>query len=147
MALASASQTDSDSFELGIATDKVCFVILKARQFDVKEGNADPDSGSNAIDDGMTDVLETKPDDPVYAELVAFIGGLDLDEQLWRWPGSAAARTTSPNGPRRCRRRATSTTTAPRSISSGFRCSATIWKRASPSSAKAARTKTRLSKR
>jgi hypothetical protein len=82
MALASASNPDSDSFELGIAADKVCFVILKARQFDVKEGNADPDSGSNPIDDGMTDVLEHKPDDPVYRELVAFIGGLDLDEQL-----------------------------------------------------------------
>lgn len=82
MALASAPNPDPDSFELGIAADKVCFVIVKARQFDVKEGNADPDSGSNPIDDGMTDVLEHKPDDPVYRELVAFIGALDLDEQL-----------------------------------------------------------------
>lgn len=82
MALVSAPQPDPESFELAIASDKVCFVIVKARQFDVKEGNADPDSGSNPIDDGMTDVLEHKPDDPVYGELVAFIGGLDLDEQL-----------------------------------------------------------------
>lgn len=82
MPLAASSDPESESFELGIASDKVCFVILKARQFDVKEGNADPDSGSNPIDDGMTDVLEHKPDDPVYRELVAFIGGLDLDEQL-----------------------------------------------------------------
>jgi hypothetical protein len=82
MALASAPQSDPESFELAIASDKVCFVILKARQFDVKEGNADPDSGSNPIDDGMTDVLEHKPDDPVYAELVAFIRALDIEEQI-----------------------------------------------------------------
>jgi hypothetical protein len=80
--MALASNPDSDSFELGIAADKVCFVILKARQFDVKEGNADPDSGSNPIDDGMTDVLEHKPDDPVYAELVSFIRALDIEEQV-----------------------------------------------------------------
>jgi hypothetical protein len=82
MPLAASSDPESESFELAIASDKVCFVILKARQFDVKEGNADPNSGSNPIDDGMTDVLEHKPDDPVYAELVAFIRALDIEEQI-----------------------------------------------------------------
>jgi hypothetical protein len=48
----------------------------------VKEGNADPNSGSDAIDDGFTDVLEDKPDDPVYRELTQFISGLDIEEQL-----------------------------------------------------------------
>ncbi len=67
---------------LGIATESVCRIILKARQFDAKEGDSDPDSGSNATDDGMTDVLEDTSDDPVRRELVAFIGGLDLDEQI-----------------------------------------------------------------
>jgi hypothetical protein len=74
--------TESNVPELGIATDKVCFVIVKARQFDVKEGNSDPDSGSDAIDDGFTDVLEDTPDDPVYRELIGFINGLDVEEQL-----------------------------------------------------------------
>jgi len=69
--------------ELGINPDKVCYVIAKARQFDVKEANSDPDSGSNATDDGMTDVLEDTPDDPTYKELVAFIRGLDEEEQIW----------------------------------------------------------------
>lgn len=73
---------DPDAVELGIATDKVCHVIWKARQFDVKEADADPDSGSNASDDGMIDVLESRPNDPVYAELRAFIHALDLDEQI-----------------------------------------------------------------
>ena len=79
-------ETDSDpegvDLELGIATDKVCHIIWKARQFDVKEADADPDSGSNAADDGMTDVLESKPDDPVYVELVSFIRALDVEEQI-----------------------------------------------------------------
>ena len=69
--------------DLGINTDKVCFVIAKARQFDVKEADSDPDSGSNPADDGMTDVLEDTPDDPTYKELVAFIRALDEDEQIW----------------------------------------------------------------
>lgn len=64
-----------------ISTDKVCHVIAKARQFDVKEAQSDPDSGSNASDDGMTDVLEDTPDDPTKRELVAFIGAMNVDEQ------------------------------------------------------------------
>jgi len=64
-----------------IATDTVCRVVIKARQFDVKEAEADPDEGSNAADDGFTDVLEDTPDDPVYQELKSFIDGLDVDEQ------------------------------------------------------------------
>lgn len=73
---------DPDEVELGVATDKVCHVIWRARQFDVKEADSDPDSASNASDDGMTDVLESNANDPVYAELLAFIRALDLEEQL-----------------------------------------------------------------
>jgi hypothetical protein len=43
--------------ELMISPDKVGFLIEKAREFDVKEGVNDPDSGSNAADDDMIDVL------------------------------------------------------------------------------------------
>lgn len=64
-----------------IATDTVCRIVIKARQFDVKEGEVDPDEASNATDDGFTDVLEDDPDDPVYQELKSFIDGLDVDEQ------------------------------------------------------------------
>ncbi len=67
---------------LAISPDKVCFIIAKARMFDVKETVSDPDSGSNATDDGMTDVLEDLPDDATYQELVAFIRALDEDEQV-----------------------------------------------------------------
>ena len=68
--------------ELGINSDKVCHIIAKAHVFGVKEGDSDPDSGSNATDDGMTDVLEDKPGDASYRELMAFIRTLSEDEQV-----------------------------------------------------------------
>jgi hypothetical protein len=70
--------------ELGINIDKVCTIIAKARQFDAKEANSDPDSGSNAFDDGMTDVLEDLPtgQDATRLEIVEFIRALDEDEQF-----------------------------------------------------------------
>ena len=64
---------------LNIATDKVGFIILKAREYDVKEGDSDPDTGSNPTDDGNADVLEDQAGDPVREELVAAIRGLDED--------------------------------------------------------------------
>ena len=78
-----APEEDEDAPELGIAADKVRIVIAKARQFDAKEGDSDPDEGSNPTDDGATDVLEDDPDnDAVRQELVAFINGLNEDEQI-----------------------------------------------------------------
>jgi hypothetical protein len=74
---------DDDVIELGISPEKVRYIIVKARQFDAKEGDADPDEGSNASDDKMADVLEDKPgDDAVRSELTSFINALDEDEQI-----------------------------------------------------------------
>ena len=67
---------------LTISPEKVCFFILKAREFDVKDAVSDPDSGSNASDDGMIDVLEDHPDDPTQQELRSFIDALTEDEQV-----------------------------------------------------------------
>jgi len=67
---------------LAISTDKVCFIALKAREFDVKDVLTDPDDGSNPSDDGMVSVLEDNPDDPVVQELIAFINSLVIDEQV-----------------------------------------------------------------
>ena len=91
--------------------DKVGFIILKAREFDVKEEDSDPDEGSNPTDDGNADVLEDKADDPVREELLGAIRGLNEDERAdwWRWPGWAAAPTTWKNGTRRWPRRAANT--------------------------------------
>src|SRR5262245_31096357 len=41
---------------LAISSDKVCFIIIKAREYDVKDVVTDPDSGSNGVDDGMISV-------------------------------------------------------------------------------------------
>jgi hypothetical protein len=66
---------------LSISPEKVAYLIVKTREFDVQDANSDPDSGSNAIDDGMTDVLEDHGDNPVRQEIRAFVGALDEDEK------------------------------------------------------------------
>ena len=68
--------------DLQISSDKVCHIIVKARSFDVKDAEVDEDEGSNATDDGMTDVLEDQPNDATEEELAAFIDGLNVDEQV-----------------------------------------------------------------
>jgi hypothetical protein len=68
--------------ELTISPEKVGFLIEKARQFDVKEAASDPDSGSNAADDDMIDVLEDDGRDPVAREIAGFIDALSEDEQV-----------------------------------------------------------------
>jgi hypothetical protein len=70
-----------DSPTLNIATDKLAFIIEKARAFDVKESDRDPDSGSNPSDDGNADILEDKADDPTREELVGAIRELNEDER------------------------------------------------------------------
>ena len=67
---------------LNLPLDKVSFIILKAREYDVKESDVDPDAGSNAIDDGQTDILTDKAEDPVHEELLGAIRGLNDDERV-----------------------------------------------------------------
>lgn len=68
--------------QIEIATDKVCFIVVMAREFDVQDVVTDPNSGSNATDDGMVSVLEAHAGDPTRQELSAFINALDEDEQI-----------------------------------------------------------------
>jgi predicted protein tyrosine phosphatase len=67
---------------LDINPEKVRQVITEARMFDVKEADSDPDSGSNASDDGMADILEDMEDDATLQELTEFIRSMDEDEQI-----------------------------------------------------------------
>ena len=67
---------------LDFPSDKLGFVIVKAREYDVKESDSDPDEGSNPTDDGNTDVLMDKSDDPVREELLGAIRELPEDERL-----------------------------------------------------------------
>ncbi|MFC0242100.1 DUF3775 domain-containing protein [Rhodopseudomonas telluris] len=68
--------------ELAISTDKVGFLIEKAREYDVKEGASDIDSGSNGADDNMIDVLEDNGADPVAQEIAGFISAMTEEEQI-----------------------------------------------------------------
>ncbi|UFZ03288.1 DUF3775 domain-containing protein [Bradyrhizobium ontarionense] len=67
--------------ELTISPEKVAFLIEKAREFDVKEEVSDAESGSNAADDDMVDVLQDSGDDPVVGEITGFINAMTEDEQ------------------------------------------------------------------
>jgi hypothetical protein len=68
--------------ELSISPEKLCFIVVKAREFDVKDVVTDPGDSSNATDDAMLSVLEDHPNDHVLQELTAFIRALTEDEQI-----------------------------------------------------------------
>jgi hypothetical protein len=60
--------------------DKVCFIIVKAREYngtDEVGGDA-----SNATDDGFSSALTENNERPVRAELVSFIDNLNDDEKV-----------------------------------------------------------------
>ena len=67
---------------LAISPEKVCFIVVKAREFDAKDELTEPDPGSNPADDMEISVLEEHADDPVVEELTALINALSEDEQI-----------------------------------------------------------------
>jgi|SRR5271165_6627054 len=67
---------------LTIKPEQVCFIIVKAREFDVKEADDEQDSGSNPSDHMEMEVLEDLPDDPVQQEIAEFISAMNEDEQI-----------------------------------------------------------------
>jgi hypothetical protein len=67
---------------LAINPEKVRQVIVEARMFDAQEEDCDHDSGSNASDDMMADVLEDSGDDAIYQELMEYLRSLDEEEQV-----------------------------------------------------------------
>jgi len=68
--------------ELSVSTEKLCYIIAKAREFDVKDVVTDVGDSSNASDDGMVSVLEDHRDDPVVQEIAAAIFAMSEDEQV-----------------------------------------------------------------
>ncbi len=66
--------------ELNISGEKVCYVIIKAREYDAKVDPVEPDPGSNPVDTGEREVLEDYRDDPTAAELWEAIEDLNEDE-------------------------------------------------------------------
>lgn len=66
--------------ELRISSEKICYIVVKAREFDVKVAPEWMDDASNPTDDGMTRILEDYKDDPTLAELQSYLEALDEDE-------------------------------------------------------------------
>jgi hypothetical protein len=71
---------DAEPVELAVDPETVCFLIVKAREFDVKVDPADEGSGSDVTDDDDIDVLEDRRDDPTYAEIMGTLEALNEDE-------------------------------------------------------------------
>lgn len=66
--------------ELSISPEKVCYIIIKAREFDAKVEPVEPDPASNPTDDGEREILQDYAGDPTLAELSAAIDDLNNDE-------------------------------------------------------------------
>ena len=67
---------------LALTSEQTAFIIAKAREFDVKVEVDDPDSGSNASDDGMLAILEDNADDATLSEITSFLNALNEDSQI-----------------------------------------------------------------
>ena len=74
---------------LEVNPETVCFLILKAHQYDLKLAPevSDSDSDSHTIDEDALDALEAQSDDtvvedPVYEEMKSFIDDMNEDAQV-----------------------------------------------------------------
>ncbi|EJW13507.1 hypothetical protein A33M_3491 [Rhodovulum sp. PH10] len=62
---------------LTISPEKVCWIILEARKFDVQD-----EAGDDGEDDESWSALDIRANDPTFRELKSFITSLNLDEQI-----------------------------------------------------------------
>ncbi|MGK2740095.1 DUF3775 domain-containing protein [Tepidicaulis sp. LMO-SS28] len=74
--------TPDAALPLTISTEQVCFIILKGREFGVKDVETEPDPASNTTDDDALEILEGHSGDLIQQELSSFIESLGLDEQV-----------------------------------------------------------------
>src|SRR5208282_6822163 len=63
-----------------INTEKVCFVVVKARELESEDEGLETDA-SNPSDDKFVSVMTDDAYAPVRAELAAYIDAMDEDEQ------------------------------------------------------------------
>ncbi|PWE18609.1 hypothetical protein DDZ18_03115 [Marinicauda salina] len=83
--------------ELTITPKRAFYILVKAREFDEKVEQSDPDSGSNPADDRSVQILESAKDDPTFDELTQAIDACNVDEKadllalIWVGRGDYAA--------------------------------------------------------
>jgi Protein of unknown function (DUF3775) len=75
-----AAAVEGTMATLRVSPEKVCFVVVKARELDVKVAPTELDDGSNASDDDMAQILEDYADDPTFEELKSFLEAFNEDE-------------------------------------------------------------------
>ena len=61
--------------------ERICYIVVKAREFDAQEDVVEDNVGSNPSDEGFREVLAAHPDDPTFQELQTFIDEMNEDEQ------------------------------------------------------------------
>ena len=76
------AEDEASGVELDVSVEKVCYIIVKAREFDAKVDTAEPDPGSNPGDDDERIVLEDYEDDATLQELRDAIDALNEDEAI-----------------------------------------------------------------
>ena len=67
---------------LTLRPETAFYILLKAREFDAKVEQVDPNSASNPTDDRDVDVLEFEPGDAAEEELISAVQGLNVDARL-----------------------------------------------------------------
>jgi len=63
-----------------LSADTVFYILMKAREFDVKVEPEGMDRESDAVDDGCVEILEDYSDDLTEAELHEALTGLNADQ-------------------------------------------------------------------
>jgi len=76
------ARSEPGEVTLTISPEKVCFIIIKAREFDAKDVMTEPDPGSNPSDDKGAAILEEHEDDPVVEEVTSLVNSLSQDERI-----------------------------------------------------------------
>lgn len=72
----------NEPVEINISVEKVYFIIVNARGYDVKVPPVEPDPASNALDDESREVIEDYPDDASGEVLKAAIDQLTDEEVI-----------------------------------------------------------------
>lgn len=67
---------------LGINPEIVCSVIVRAREFQAKEGVVIPESSSEMSEDDMLQILANHTNDLTYLEVRTAIDDLEPDQQM-----------------------------------------------------------------
>jgi hypothetical protein len=73
-------QDEQNDYPLTITLEKLCFLIVKAREFDAKMEPEVSDPGDNPTDDVDRMVLFDYPDDATVEEIQGFLEALNEDE-------------------------------------------------------------------